>query len=404
MKVQYVPPATRWTSSCWSADNGATWIDCSGFDTSYISSSRSVNKPAKLKHRQGKTWLARPYTRTVYVSERLIDDEVIVRNTGNNRLNRTRGRKSTIWSASDLGNICSPGRSPNSTTYSNLTARVETEARANLAKADVNIGQSLAESRETAAMIAESAAKLALFIRLVSKRDFRSIPRLLGWRTPGKGFANSWLAYQYGWRPLMSDIHGLHAEFQKGLALQPQTLVSSSRASSTDQVVLSPGGVYPYSDVATLIGKRECAAECCITYKVSDASVARLSGLGLLNPASIAWELVPWSFVVDWFIPVGTFLEALTSTAGLTFVTGSLSKRTTFEFSGKLPILGSTSGSTYVSHQNGTGRCQGLNLTRTVYGTFPTPRPYLNLNPFSSTRMINALALIRTNSRLFSRN
>jgi hypothetical protein len=33
--------------------------------------------------------------------------------------------------------------------------------------------------------------------------------------------------------------------------------------------------------------------------------------LGLLDPLSVAWEILPWSFVVDWFYPVGTFLDNL---------------------------------------------------------------------------------------------
>lgn len=32
--------------------------------------------------------------------------------------------------------------------------------------------------------------------------------------------------------------------------------------------------------------------------------------LGLKDPLSIAWELVPYSFVADWFIPIGAWLQA----------------------------------------------------------------------------------------------
>jgi hypothetical protein len=33
------------------------------------------------------------------------------------------------------------------------------------------------------------------------------------------------------------------------------------------------------------------------------------SALGLLNPAGIIWERIPWSFAVDWFVGVGDFLD-----------------------------------------------------------------------------------------------
>jgi hypothetical protein len=33
--------------------------------------------------------------------------------------------------------------------------------------------------------------------------------------------------------------------------------------------------------------------------------------LGLTDPLSVAWELIPYSFVVDWFVPIGTYLDNL---------------------------------------------------------------------------------------------
>jgi hypothetical protein len=33
--------------------------------------------------------------------------------------------------------------------------------------------------------------------------------------------------------------------------------------------------------------------------------------LGLLDPASVLWEITPYSFVVDWFVPFGTYLDNL---------------------------------------------------------------------------------------------
>ena len=42
-----------------------------------------------------------------------------------------------------------------------------------------------------------------------------------------------------------------------------------------------------------------------------------LQQLGLLNPASIAWELVPYSFVLDWFSNIGQVLGQFTAFAGL---------------------------------------------------------------------------------------
>jgi hypothetical protein len=50
--------------------------------------------------------------------------------------------------------------------------------------------------------------------------------------------------------------------------------------------------------------------------------------LGLLNPENVAWELLPWSFVIDWFIPIGQYLDAraVSSCVAGTYVTSTLHK------------------------------------------------------------------------------
>lgn len=39
--------------------------------------------------------------------------------------------------------------------------------------------------------------------------------------------------------------------------------------------------------------------------------------LGLQDPLGVAWELTPWSFVVDWFVPISTYLDTLNTFSGL---------------------------------------------------------------------------------------
>jgi hypothetical protein len=45
-----------------------------------------------------------------------------------------------------------------------------------------------------------------------------------------------------------------------------------------------------------------------ITCTLKEVDVVGLSGLK--DPLSVAWELLPYSFVADWFIPIGDFLQA----------------------------------------------------------------------------------------------
>jgi hypothetical protein len=62
-----------------------------------------------------------------------------------------------------------------------------------------------------------------------------------------------------------------------------------------------------------------------------EMSVARQ--LGMLDPASVVWEIVPYSFVVDWFVPFGTYLSNLNAIPKLKgrFLTTYVTSRAGFD-------------------------------------------------------------------------
>lgn len=51
--------------------------------------------------------------------------------------------------------------------------------------------------------------------------------------------------------------------------------------------------------------------------KVIDPNLYKWNAMGLVNPASIVWELIPFSFIVDWFANVGQCLAAWNDFVGL---------------------------------------------------------------------------------------
>lgn len=51
-------------------------------------------------------------------------------------------------------------------------------------------------------------------------------------------------------------------------------------------------------------------------YLVKDATLKSLAQCGISNPLLLGWELIPYSFVVDWLFPVGEYLSALDALNG----------------------------------------------------------------------------------------
>lgn len=68
---------------------------------------------------------------------------------------------------------------------------------------------------------------------------------------------------------------------------------------------------------------KQTTAKLVYNVRCEDSLKAVAANTGISNPALLAWELLPWSFVIDWFIPVGDYLESLSAFDGFTFSGGS---------------------------------------------------------------------------------
>lgn len=55
------------------------------------------------------------------------------------------------------------------------------------------------------------------------------------------------------------------------------------------------------------------------TFTLENKNLFLANRLGLVNPAAVAWELVPFSFVVDWFTNFGGYLDGFTDLVGLSY-------------------------------------------------------------------------------------
>ena len=100
------------------------------------------------------------------------------------------------------------------------TARLKLSTSAALAKArnklrasDVNLGVAFAERKATSRMLGDTAIQLAETVLQLRHGNFRNAARVLGikgdpGRPRGQKWPNHWLQLQYGWKPLLSDLHG----------------------------------------------------------------------------------------------------------------------------------------------------------------------------------------------------
>lgn len=196
------------------------------------------------------------------------------------------------------------------TTESETGSQALSRARAKVS--DYNFGETLVEFNQTLGMIANRLNSFVSFVRDVkagrwNKLDFKPSKKLRN--TPAsKRMAQGYLELQFGWKPLLQDIHdGLEA---MGRGLRTRGAKVRTRSGPRSSRKFTTGN-------DTWVQSDSLEANATYTGIVRNEKLAQLNQLGLANPALMAWNKLPFSFLVDWFWPISTVLGAMTAGAGL---------------------------------------------------------------------------------------
>lgn len=270
----------------------------------------------------------------------------------------------------------------------------------------------VAEARKTAQMVFKTAADLASIIRDFRRGDLSSAFKTMGLKNdvrfrqrytkaykddPSKAAANAWLQTQYGWIPLLSDAKSA-AETLASFVADPRhtvlTAKAASKRSQTSEYVFPYSGQPVGNGSVTLRVTESDSRRFTVRYKIREP-FRELGQLGLLNPAAVAWELVPFSFVADWFLPIGDYLSSLDVGIRYEFVNG-LSSRLQTSAGFSLPLPNQTGPSLSWSKTLIQAQPMGGIPTPTLSGI--TFRPELNLK-----RMISGISLLRQQAVFFDR-
>jgi len=284
--------------------------------------------------------------------------------------------------------------------FDDIVSKSYTGALNALRNGRAQMGADMAEGKKTVEMVADAASSLAQGLLAAKRGNFGAIPGILGMSPKdiisGKSLANRWLEYQYGWKPLMGSVYDGIQQIQRGFRAKEMIFRSSSTAS--DSASKSYRENANFGTFMECLKTSSVSARTTYRYKVTSAVIDKIDSAGLLNPVSIAWELVPFSFVVDWFVPVGNVLSAITATAGLEFASGYTTVKTEDVISRHRAV----NPSDFIGHSGYTEVLSpGLHKTRTstfrriVHTSFHLPELYGNAHPWSSAHVANALALIR---------
>lgn len=199
--------------------------------------------------------------------------------------------------------------------------------------------------------------------------------------------SNAWLEYQYALMPLIYDIYGALELLKNGLR-DTHLLFSVTRTISAS---VDPGKFAYCSYRKTMGGSVKQSARAVYTGQLVPGLLSAAAELGLLNPALVIWELVPFSFVIDWILPIGRVLESATAPMGVRFVDGYLDKVVFGKFSASYEPAAGWLGVGNMPRAD----FKLLAFNRGVFVTWPLVGLYMK-SPFSTPHVISAAALLAT--------
>lgn len=120
-----------------------------------------------------------------------------------------------------------------------------------------------------------------------------------------QSLSNAYLETAFGWQPIAEDLQNianvLQADFGQG-PVQGRAAESVPFHSKDGGKNIS-GAVVTRSELGGVV-------------VVTNPNLFLANQLGMINVGVVAWDLVPGSFMVDWFLPVGKFLRSLSNGFG----------------------------------------------------------------------------------------
>lgn len=218
--------------------------------------------------------------------------------------------------------------------------------RANLG-VQANLAQDFAQVGQTLNLLSDSIQRIRTSVLALKSGNIpKAITTLTANQRPvrvrgkryqpyaSQGVASNWLALQYAWKPLLQNIKGTLQSLADSISVGGFVNVATASGTADSQVssklpltYLSPASVSAEQLQSTLT---RCKLK--LYYQVDDHLKQFMAQTGFTNPVNLAWEILPFSFVADWFIPIGPFLETLSAWDGLKFRGGSqvlFTRRTT---------------------------------------------------------------------------
>jgi len=187
------------------------------------------------------------------------------------------------------------------------------KAYADIDASDILALCTVAEGEKTVVSLISIFGRLIRIIKQIKKLNFRALKREIS----RKELANRYMEVRYALRPLMYDAAGIIAALNNEASSDPIRLTFRGKTDyfdSDQDVITTPRtntnlvGTYTYDEVRTKSWSDNIKVRAGVLTMLDKLDNLKIWGIN--RPLETAWELMPFSFIIDWFINVGDTLSA----------------------------------------------------------------------------------------------
>lgn len=183
------------------------------------------------------------------------------------------------------------------------------KALAQVTERTMQFSAALRQAKDTFGLVAKAANTFAHGLDNIMSGK-RGLKKLAGSMSQWKKIPDKYLEYLYGWKPLADDVANAFDELSGLNKLGFEFQFTLKHQSSMVEQSTAPLAMLGYGFPCVINGQSKHWARVGYTFSIPPWYFDRLQPIA---PFSTELELMPWSFVLDWFIPIGDMIGAMES-------------------------------------------------------------------------------------------
>lgn len=276
----------------------------------------------RVRYKQARPWnFCLPYTRQAYYSKESWVDMYWQSGPTGPRMTSSGGHaKGVFVGVNSFTRYAQEKTHATNVAYEKLKGKVKSQS---------GWAENIAQASTARTMFNNRATQVWDIVKFLSGRGRPRIPPSLSQRIatrdslPDKNLfklrtykdpASTFLEVEYGWRPLIGDIY---SSIELMCSEPPFSFVKAGAKSAWNENFMErttswDGGLSRTVDKKTI----ELYVRMGAQFVVINPNVFLLNSLGIIDPA-LPWKLLPYSFVVDWFINVEQVIGQISDWFGL---------------------------------------------------------------------------------------